>query len=187
MVRFVNHTPSIIYLSAHSGGFAFDYSALNTTNGRATTFIAGGTHANYANPGSHLHGPMNLLNDRTDNGPIWDVALNFRGYWFDNATRTFNLARGVDAGGKEEMREGTGWLEFEGMWGDQQYPVPEHGQFCVMDDCHFTDGPTGTYKPECAFLRASCSSATEIGPIAKNLGRVQVCEHEANCTILTSV
>lgn len=143
MVRFVKSKPSVIYLSAHSGGFAFNYSALNHTNGRAITFIAGGTHANYATPGSHLHGPMNLLNDRTDDGPLWDVSLNFRGYWFDNSTQTFSLARGANIGGKEEVVEGTGWLEFEGMWGDQQYPVPEHGQFCVMDNCHFTDGPTG--------------------------------------------
>ncbi|CAL1699081.1 unnamed protein product [Somion occarium] len=169
MVRFVNNTPSVIYLSAHSGGFAFNYSALQMTRHRATTFIAGGTHANYASPGPHLHGPDNLLNDRTDAGPLWDVTLNFRGYWFDIPAQTFSVASGAGLGRKEEGDEGVGWLQFEGMWGDEQYPVPEHGQVCnaTFNECKFSSGPTG--------------------PIAKNLGRNQVCEHETNCTISSSV
>ncbi|KAI0081663.1 hypothetical protein K474DRAFT_1587496 [Panus rudis PR-1116 ss-1] len=167
MVRFVNRVPQTLYLSAHSGGFAFNYTALNFTKGRPTTFIAGGTHANYPNPGSHFHGTMNLLNDRTDAGPLWDVTLNFRAYWFDNATRRFSLASGGGLGGGKERGEGVGWLEFEGMWGDKQYPVPEHGQFCIEGNCRWGDGPTG--------------------PIAKNLGRVQVCQDETNCTIQSTI
>ena len=48
MVRFVNGVPQYIYLSEHSGGSAYTYSALTETNGRATTYIATGSHANYA-------------------------------------------------------------------------------------------------------------------------------------------
>ncbi|OBZ79233.1 putative vacuolar protein sorting-associated protein TDA6 [Grifola frondosa] len=139
MVRFVNNKPAFIYLSAHSGGSAYTFDALPTTNSRPTTFIAGGTHANYATIGDHFHElPPPLLFDTTDVGPLWDPTLNFRGFWFDNST------------------EGAGWLTFEGMWGDQQYPIGEHGQYCIdiqsFSDCRFTDGPTG--------------------PVAKNLGRV---------------
>ncbi|KAL4245139.1 Vacuolar Protein Sorting-Associated [Abortiporus biennis] len=172
MVRFVNNTPSVLYLSAHSGGSAFSYSVVQKLNNRAITFIAGGTHANYATPGSHLHGPLNALNDRTDQGPLWDVTLNFRAFWFDNTTQTFSIASGGrGVGGAEENRgeEGTGWLNFGGNWGDQQYPVPEHGQFClnIIGECKYSDGPTG--------------------PIAKNLGRTAVCQDESNCTIQTSL
>ncbi|OCH85733.1 hypothetical protein OBBRIDRAFT_739396 [Obba rivulosa] len=168
MVRFVNGIPEFIYLSAHTGGTAYTYDTLNTTNGRATTYIAGGTHANYATPGPHFHDlPPPLLADQTDNGALWDVTANFRGYWFDNTTQTFHGAGGAGVGATEQANEGVGWLMFEGMWGDQQYPLLVNDQYCIFDQCHFTDGPTG--------------------PIAKNLGRNAVCQRETNCTVLTSL
>lgn len=193
MVRFIDGAPTFIYLSSHTSGQAFNYSVLqpitntttstNTTSNpsitsyanRAITYIARGTHANYAVPGNHPHGPMNALSDVTDAGPLWDITLNFRGYWFDNSTEMFSVAGGVGRGGREERSEGlqqwgakslkgqtkgfgeervkqrgleggdegVGWLEFLGKWGDQSYPVPEHGQVCFMGTCKFTDGPTG--------------------------------------------
>jgi len=171
MVRFVHNKPAFIYLSAHTGGFAFNYSALPTINNRATTFIAGGTHANYPTVGPHPHGTMNLLSDTTDAGPIWDYTLNFRGFWFDNSTGRFSFAEGRGLGAVEEVgtfgREGLGWLQFEGMWGDEQYPIGEHGQFCIETSCEFTNGPTG--------------------PIGKNLGRVAVCEDETDCPVLSTI
>jgi len=169
MVRFVNGVPSILYISAHSGGEAIQYNSTTLRNGRATTFISAGTHANYATPGDHLHGDNNTLDDHTDDGPLWDVTLNFRGYWFDNSTQTFTIAAGRSFGEVEETsgNEGVGWLMFRGMWGDEQYPVGEHGQFCDGTNCLFSDGPTG--------------------PIAKNLGRTLPCQNEANCTILTTL
>lgn len=167
MVRYVNSEPSVIYLSAHRGGFAYKYSALTMTGNRATTFIAGGTHANYVTPGSHYLGPLNLLNDRTDAGPIWDITLNFRGYWFHNATRSFSLAEGRGRGGEEQITDGTGWLKFRGRWGDQEYPIPQHGQYCIGENCRFSDGPTG--------------------PVRKNLDRRSVCEYEHDCVILSEI
>ena len=149
MVRFINSTPTFLYISAHSGGQAFDYSATQKTFGRATTYIAGGTHANYATPGDHLHGPFNILNDRTDSGALWDVTKNFRAFWFDKDTGIFSLAGGIGNGGFEEAHrcEGPGWIQFKGMWGDQRYPVPEHGQACLdvfgQEECTFDNGPTG--------------------------------------------
>lgn len=96
MVRFVNGTPSYIALSAHDrlvpcsstslppltlilphvlSGTAYTYSALQQTGGRATTYIAGGSHANYATAGKQDYGaPFGLLSDTTDAGPYWDVT-----------------------------------------------------------------------------------------------------------------
>ena len=147
MVRFVNEKPEILYVSAHSSGEAVEYSATIQTSGRATTYISRGTHANYLSPGNHKHGTNNTLNDFTDEGPLWDVTLNYRGYWFDNDTQTFTMAGGSTVGLVEEFTggEGVGWLNFKGMWGDEQYPVGEHGQFCdpTTGACLQSDGPTG--------------------------------------------
>lgn len=77
MVRYYNGTPAYIYLSAHSSGTAYEYSTLNQTNCRATTYIAVGTHANYATTGQHDYDIV--LHDTTDSGPYWDVTQNYRG------------------------------------------------------------------------------------------------------------
>ncbi|KAI0368873.1 hypothetical protein BV20DRAFT_1053639 [Pilatotrama ljubarskyi] len=153
MVRFVNGSPTAVYLSAHSGGSAYTFAATEKTNGRPTTYIAGGTHANYATPGKHCHDlPLDLLCDQTDAGPL--------------------VAGGAGSGAQAEAVEGADWLSFAGMWGDEQYPVLEHGQYCLpvgdTDECQFSSGPTG--------------------PIAKNLGRTAVCQHDdSSCTVNTSL
>ena len=48
MVRFVNGVPDTVFFSAHSGGFAYKYSALEKDGVRPIGYIATGTHANYA-------------------------------------------------------------------------------------------------------------------------------------------
>lgn len=149
MVRFVDGVPTALYLSAHDGGAAYDFSAVpSTSGGRPVTYIAVGTHANYASPGTHEH-DFPGLDDTTDAGAIWDVTKNFRGYWFDNSTQTFSVASGADAGGAAEAGEGVGWLQFPGKWGDQEYSLFHDGQYCVgipdvATECKLVDGPTGT-------------------------------------------
>ncbi|KAI0652516.1 hypothetical protein C8Q79DRAFT_997541 [Trametes meyenii] len=172
MVRFQNGAPTALYLSAHSGGSAYTYAATEKTNGRPTTYIAGGTHANYATSGKHCHDlPLDLLCDQTDAGPIWDPTLNYRGFWFDNSTKTFSVAGGAGEGGNVVDSEGASWLQYAGAWGDEQYPVLEHGQYCIplgdTDECQFVSGPTG--------------------PIAKNLGRNLVCQRENSCSVKSSL
>lgn len=182
MVRFVNGVPQDIYLSAHDGGSAYTYSALPSQGGRAITYIANGTHANYATPGEHQH-DLPLLDDYTDAGPLWDVTLNFRGYWFDNSTQTFAVANGVDVGGEVEASEGVGWLDFAGHWGDQQYDLFVEGQYCVT-----TTESTDRQVSAPTHVKPSANAKIVItGPIAKNLGRTAVCQHESSCTVQTSV
>ena len=48
MVRFVNGVPDTVFFSAHTGGFAYKYSALEKDGDRPIGYIATGTHANYA-------------------------------------------------------------------------------------------------------------------------------------------
>ncbi|KAF7795633.1 hypothetical protein EIP86_006798 [Pleurotus ostreatoroseus] len=147
MVRFVNGVPQTLYMSAHSGGTAYEFSVMPKMDGRPITFIATGTHANYATPGDHQHDFPGLF-DQTDAGTLWDVTKNFRGFWFDNTTQTFSLANGVAQGGTEEPGEGVGWLNFKGQWGDKQFPILVDGQLCIdipdlVDECTLVDGPTG--------------------------------------------
>ncbi|KAL1982870.1 hypothetical protein VTN96DRAFT_798 [Rasamsonia emersonii] len=169
MVRYFNGTPAYIYLSAHDGGRAYNYSALEQTDGRATTYVAVGTHANYATAGQQDYDlPFGLLHDTTDKGPFWDVTQNYRGFWFDNSTQTFSSAGGKSTGGEEQASEGADWLKWLGYWGDEQYPDTDPRQYCILDiECAFVSGPTG--------------------PIAKNLGRTAVCQKEDDCKIEDSL
>lgn len=144
MVRFVNGEPKYLYLSAHSGGTAYDFAAVTKQNGRPVTYIAKGTHANYATPGSHQHDFL-FLTDQTDQGHVWDVTKNFRGYTFDSSSSTFTIAQGASVGGAKEGGEGVGWLTFGGRWGDKQYDILiKDGQFCIAPGvCKYGDGPSG--------------------------------------------
>jgi len=48
MVRFINGVPDTVYFSAHSGGTAYKYSAVEKIGDRPVSYIGIGTHANYA-------------------------------------------------------------------------------------------------------------------------------------------
>lgn len=48
MVRFVNGVPDIVYYSAHSGGSAYKYTAVEKIGDRPVSYTGIGTHANYA-------------------------------------------------------------------------------------------------------------------------------------------
>lgn len=168
MVRFINGQPDSIYLSAHSSGSAYKYSALQSSNGRAVTYIAEGSHANYATSGQHQH-DIPLLFDYTNDGLTWDMTKNFRGFWFDTASNTFTAAVGAGVGASVQAAEGLSWLSFGGRWGDQEYPLfIKNGQYCILEhQCKYVSGPTG--------------------PVDKNLGRSVICQKEADCTVETSI
>jgi len=48
MVRFIDGVPDTVYYSAHSGGSAYKYSAVEKSGDHPISYIAIGTHANYA-------------------------------------------------------------------------------------------------------------------------------------------
>ena len=187
MVRFINGEPEYVYLSAHSGGAAYNFSAVTKQDGRPVTYIAQGTHANYATPGAHQH-DLPGLDDHTDNGHLWDVTKNFRGFTYDVSAQSFAVASGVAAGGSKEGGEGVGWLNFPGHWGDKQYPILiKDGQYCVTStECKFVDGPTGIYLLHMYGAKADQIHLCVPGPEAKNLGRTAVCQKESDCDIKSS-
>jgi len=170
MVRFVNGAPDVVYYSEHSSGAAFNYSVVEKIGVRPVSYIATGTHANYATSGDHTYVQSSLVGnstDQTNRGPIWDVTKNFRGFRYTTSNGAVSLAPGAGTGGVLEISEGPSWLSFGGYWGDQRWPTARPGQFCKDDDCLIDDGPTG--------------------PLSKNLGRTAPCQTESSCTVQNSL
>ena len=95
LIRFKDGVPKAVFFSAHSGGLAYAYNAVEKgkgkgREGRPVIYSALGSHAMYASPGSHPYVlPFGLLADVTDKGPLWDPALNHHAYHF-NTTITHN-------------------------------------------------------------------------------------------------
>lgn len=148
MVRFQNGSPTHVYLSAHSGGSAYTYGALPKQGQRPITYIASGTHANYATAADQKY-PIPIIGpitDKTDKGVAWDVTKNFRGYWYDKSSNAFSVAGGVGSGGTAQSAgEGASWLSFQGKWGDDVPPtdILNNEQYCISTECHYVAGPTG--------------------------------------------
>lgn len=88
-------------------------------------------------------------------------------YIYDSEWKNFTKAVGVGPGWLDEISEDSTWLNWEGHWGDQQYPESDPRQECLAvrgsSECRYVSGPTG--------------------PITKNLNREAVCEDEENCVI----
>ena len=165
LVRFYMGEPKYLWMSAHAGGTAYKFEAIekvkklrridgelrNEVIYRPLIFSARGTHANYASAGQHWHDvPFFFmpLSDFTDRGPMWDPALNFYGYFYDGST--------IRPSGEREERLGTDWLEYNGHWGDKQLPAGDPRQMWCPVQWKFIDGPTG--------------------PLNKNLGRISLCQ-----------
>lgn len=162
MVRFANGVPQSVYYSQHSGGQAFQYSAVekHTDGVRPVAYVAKGSHANYAIPGPHDHTIPNFntvigpLTDHTDRGVFWDPALNPYSYTYDVGAKTFAAYNGADP---------VSFLNFAGKWGDKQLPDNTPGQINIFGQRKYTSGPTG--------------------PRDKKLDRSAVCPDSKNCWV----
>ncbi|KAF7196890.1 putative vacuolar protein sorting-associated protein TDA6 [Pseudocercospora fuligena] len=165
MIRFENGTPTQIYYSQHSGGQAFSYSATEKfeNTGRAITYSANGTHANYATPGTHDHTipgvnlPAGPVEDHSDAGPVWDPTLSAYFYSYTPANDSFR-AYGDAAP--------VNWLLFNGQWGDDKYPESDPRQECFLGIdglCKYSSGPNG--------------------PKFKDLDRENVCPDGKECVV----
>ncbi|KAF3761940.1 hypothetical protein M406DRAFT_74863 [Cryphonectria parasitica EP155] len=168
MIRFIDSEPYAIYLSEHSAGSAYYWDVMDFTGDRPITYIANGSHANYATAGSQDYTiALGIVTDVTDAGYAWDMTQNYRGYWYDTTTNTFTTASGNSTGATEEADEDASWLSWEGYWGDEQYADGDDGQYCLFGECLYTSGPTG--------------------PVTKNLGRTTMCEDDSDCTIFDNI
>ena len=158
-----------IWLSAHSGGFAYDFTKISKYDSNVSPrpskpliFSAKGTHANYASVGQHAHDVpffFSALSDFTDRGLLWDVGSNYYGYSFDSFDDD-DYGRYIDfiPSGERENELGTDWLNYRGRWGnaklDKSHPLQKNGYV----QWRYIDGPTG--------------------PIGKNLERERICERD---------
>lgn len=98
LIRFHNGVPKAVFFSAHSGGLAYSYSAVEKgkgkgREGRPVLYSALGSHAMYAQPGNHPYIlPFGILADVTDRGPLWDPAQNYLAYHYNTS-----VTHGADA------------------------------------------------------------------------------------------
>jgi hypothetical protein len=179
MVRFQHGIPRAMFLSEHAGGKAYTWHALEkrAQKGdkppRPVIYSAVGSHAMYASPGIHPYVlPFKLLKDITDNGPLWDPALNHYAYWYDYEV---NREEGANLPGQNRTSLTpaasnpdlpTSWFHFEGYWGDDVYPLSDRRQWRLFGEYHYITGPQG--------------------PKAKRLERSKVCQTE-KCIIVDSI
>jgi hypothetical protein len=164
MIRFQNGVPQAVWFSQHADGEAFTYAAVQKQGVRPVTFVANGTHANYATTGTHDHTipglnlPGGPLEDHCDEGTLWDPTLAAFAYSYDG-TAFAPYSGSVSPN----------WLYFAGHWGDAQLPDSTPGQVDIFGQAKYVAGPTG--------------------PIDKVLNRTAVCPNANNCfvrPILTS-
>lgn len=160
--------PVALWLSAHSGGFAYEFDKIskhdsNLTPGKKpVVFAARGTHANYASVGQHAHDVpffFSALSDFTDRGMLWDVSSNYYGYSLDVYEDPEMVEDYVFIpAGEREVELGSGWLNYLGRWGNEKlqksHPLQQNGYV----QWRYIDGPTG--------------------PIGKRLARERICERD---------
>ncbi|MBE7180858.1 MAG: Vps62-related protein [Terriglobus roseus] len=168
MVRFVNGTPAWVWYSQHANGQAFSYEATEKSGLRPVAYSANGSHANYAIAGTHDHTIPNLngddegvLTDFTDQGKLWDPLLSAGFYSYAPSPETFTAYDGAAA---------TGFLYFNGKWGDQQYPDSDPRQKELFGNAKYSGGPTGPRDKQlsrtdvCPDNGNDCILRTELGP-----------------------
>lgn len=184
LIRFQYGVPKAVFFSAHSGGLAYAYKAVEKgkgkgREGRPVIYSAVGSHAMYAQPGKHPYVlPFGLLADVTDKGPLWDPALNYLAYHF-NTSITHNADAQSTTSSPVAMMQETlqpaasnpqapvGWWWFKGHWGDKFYDLNDLRQWRFLRQYHYVNGP--------------------LGPWYKNLGRSRVCQSRGECRIVNSL
>lgn len=116
----------------------------------------------YATPGKQEYiVPLGLLADNTDQGPIWDPALNSRMY-------SYNLSSHMLLPSLNTPQAETEWFYFDGRWGDKLYSIFDPRQYTLISEWHYVTGP--------------------LGPRWKALARKSMCGgRAADCVILTQL
>lgn len=185
LIRFHNGVAKAVFFSAHSGGTAYTYNAVEKgkgpgREGRPVLYSAFGSHAMYAMPGKHPYIlPFGILADVTDKGPLWDPALNYYAYHYNTSGTHDQDAKYVSTNLPPAQRRNSlqpasnnpaapmGWFWFTGHWGDKFYELYDWRQWRFVGQYHYVNGP--------------------LGPRFKNLGRSKVCQSGLTCTILDSI
>ena len=179
LIRFKHGKPETVFLSEHNFGDAYSWQALEkylpNADGSGTmvgtwsnhtaaqlaqrpvVYSAEGSHAMYATPGLQPYIlPWGMLHDITDRGPLWDPALNLKGYMWDTDTKVLRAST-------LNPEAPTGWFHYAGHWGDKFYPLSDPRQYRFAGQYHYVNGPTG--------------------PRFKRLDRKKVCQGRGQCRI----
>ncbi|POS87680.1 hypothetical protein EPUL_002630 [Erysiphe pulchra] len=194
LIRFKNGVPQAVFFSAHSGGLAYDWNAVEKgrgkgREGRPILYSAVGSHAMYATPGRHPYIlPFGLLADVTDKGPLWDPAHNYLAYHYNTSIThdidARHLPNGTSSSTKLKLTSihdsdvttssfqpaacnpsaPLGWWWYSGRWGDKFYELHDWRQWRFVGQYHYVNGP--------------------FGPRFKNLGRANVCQSGSECRIV---
>ena len=190
LIRFHNGKPKAVFFSAHSGGLAYSYDAVEKgkgpgREGRPVLYSAKGSHAMYATAGTHPYIlPFGLLADVTDKGPLWDPAQNYIAYHYNSSithgadsyvhvtgevpdTPSFHEMAFTIQPALDNPDAPLGWWWYSGHWGDKFYTLGDWRQWRFVGQYHYVNGP--------------------YGPRWKNLGRNKVCQSHGTCTILKSL
>ncbi|KAJ5762520.1 uncharacterized protein N7511_005902 [Penicillium nucicola] len=137
LVRFHNGSPKSLFFSAHQGGEAYSYEAVEKIGQRPVIYSAEGSHAMYATAGVHEYIlPWGLLHDVTDRGPLWDPLLNSHAYTYDFDEDNLRASTFSPSAPTE-------WFYFKGHWGDKFYHLGDPRQYRFAGQYHYVNGPTG--------------------------------------------
>lgn len=160
-----------IWYSQHDYGQAISYSAAQKIGKRPVSFSARGSHANYltgddydlAGPGmlsrffSHFQThsslsldnkiPSHIIYDHCSQGPLWDPTLSAYYYsWAKLASSSASSSPSAflfTPANNSRSIVPTGYLNFEGKWGDKQYADDATGQEEFQGYRKWTGGPQG--------------------------------------------
>jgi hypothetical protein len=199
LIRFQHGVPKAVFFSAHSGGLAYAYKAVEKgkgkgREGRPILYSALGSHAMYASPGSHPYVlPFGLLADVTDKGPLWDPALNYLAYHL-NTSITHNAdAHSISASGSRS-------------WWPSQDPfsllTPQSMAESLQPASNNPKAPLSWWwynghwgdkfydlndRRQWRFAGQYHYVNGPLGPRFKNLGRSRLCQSRGPCRIVESL
>jgi hypothetical protein len=198
LIRFHHGVPKAVFFSAHSGGTAYSYNAVEKgrgkgREGRPVLYSAFGSHAMYASPGTQPYVlPFGLLADITDKGPLWDPSLNYLAYHFNTS-----ITRNVDAKFFPSSHD-HGALSSESL---HSLKVHRSTDVFTPASCN-PDAPTGWFwfkghwgdkfyqlsdERQWRFVGQYHYVNGPLGPRYKNLGRSRVCQSGTRCRMLDSI
>jgi hypothetical protein len=205
LIRFKDGVPKAVFFSAHSGGLAYSYNAVEKgkgkgRDGRPVLYSALGSHAMYASPGSHPYVlPFGLLADVTDKGPLWDPALNYMAYHF-NTTITHNAdAHSISASGS---RSPTPWSPSSPLSSSPHTLSPSELESSFQPASCNPKAPLSWWwynghwgdkfydlgdRRQWRFAGQYHYVNGPLGPRYKNLGRSRLCQSRGTCRIVESL
>jgi hypothetical protein len=198
LIRFHKGVPKAVFFSAHSGGTAYTYDAVEKgrgkgKEGRPVLYSALGSHAMYAMPGKQPYVlPFGLLGDVTDKGPLWDPALNYYAYHLNTSltnnagSKVFSPNPNVDLRSSQSFRSLQVHQSKDAFVPASRNPDAPTSWFWFKGhwgDKYYqlSDERQWRFAMQYHYVNGP------FGPRYKNLGRSMVCQSGKTCRMLESI